>query len=163
MPIISQQQSKANGTSCLSATSTIDQKPCRVKIGQGHITGIWQQSHQLPIYIARKQPPFTLSMQWKLVPQDKKVVIICPLILLRHTPEEVMGGGVWSGGGLSFLEINLDTSMEGLPLMKSLKLPGFHSLVFDWPGNLAAANFAFLALKPSEDERWAVTIIDPKK
>jgi hypothetical protein len=49
---------------------------------------------------------------------------------------------------LSFLEIDLvpgRTLSGGPSVMKSLKLPGFRSRVFDRPGNLVAANVAFLS------------------
>jgi hypothetical protein len=42
-----------------------------------------------------------------LVPQGKKVVIVCPLILLRGAPEEMKGGKCEAAGGLSSLEIDV--------------------------------------------------------
>ncbi len=35
------------------------------------------------------------------------MVVICPLVLLRGTPEEMKGGKCEAAGGLSFLEINM--------------------------------------------------------
>jgi len=35
------------------------------------------------------------------------MVVVCPLVLLRGTPEEMKGGKCEAAGGLSFLEIDM--------------------------------------------------------